>query len=141
MTKTAFLLLGVALAFYNVGAIWAHEVDIFRTWKLIDPKDFAAVQTAHWRKLPYWIFAPVWLALIGSTALIWYHPVGSPGWAIGSNVACQTLAIVLTALLWGRQQAELSRDPACVTQPLPQEDRSDALGANVLINVYAFIMS
>jgi hypothetical protein len=44
------LLANLALAFYNVGTIWAHEVDIFRSWKLIDPKDFPAVQRAHWKK-------------------------------------------------------------------------------------------
>src|SRR5208337_3268513 len=42
-----FLLLNLAFAFYNVGTIWAHEVDIFRSWKLIDPKNFLAVQTVH----------------------------------------------------------------------------------------------
>jgi len=35
MEPNAFLLFNVALAFYNVGTIWAHEIDIFRTWKLI----------------------------------------------------------------------------------------------------------
>jgi hypothetical protein len=24
----------LALAFYNVGTIWAHEIDTFRSWKL-----------------------------------------------------------------------------------------------------------
>ena len=39
MTSAAFLLLNLVLAFYNVGTIWAHKVDIFRTWKLIDTKE------------------------------------------------------------------------------------------------------
>src|SRR5262252_9225264 len=91
MEPNAFLPFNVALAFYNVGTIWAHEIDIFRTWKLINPKDFSTVQTAHWRKLPYWIFTPVGIAFAGGIALIWYHPRGS--------------------LLWGRWQALLSRDP------------------------------
>jgi hypothetical protein len=42
-SSTAFLLLNLALGFYNVGTIWAHELDIFRAWKLIDPKNFVAV--------------------------------------------------------------------------------------------------
>ena len=74
MTKGTFLLINLALAFYNVGTIWAHEVDIFRTWKLLDPKTFAAVQGVHWKKLPYWVFIPVGLSLIGAVALFWYHP-------------------------------------------------------------------
>jgi hypothetical protein len=35
--QMTFLLANLALAFYNVGTIWAHEIDIFRTWKLLDP--------------------------------------------------------------------------------------------------------
>ena len=52
MTPKVFLLLNLALAFYGVGAIWAHEVDIFRSWKLVDAATFHRVQAAHWRKLP-----------------------------------------------------------------------------------------
>ena len=99
MTPNVFLLLNLVLAFYNVGTIWTHEVDIFRTWKLINPEDFPKVQTAHWRKLPYWIFTPVGLALCGGVALVWYHPTSSPVWAIWANLICQALAIVLTAIL------------------------------------------
>jgi hypothetical protein len=46
-----FLLLNLAIAFNNAGAIWAQEIDIFRSWKLLDPKTFHAVQRVHWRKL------------------------------------------------------------------------------------------
>ena len=73
-----FLLLNLALAFYNVGTIWAHEIDIFRSWKLLDPRNFHAVQRVHWRKLPYWVVTPVSLSLLGSIVLVWYHPSNSP---------------------------------------------------------------
>ena len=53
MVAHVFLLLNLALGFYNVGTIWAHEVDIFRSWRLVDRKDFHALQQTHWRKLPY----------------------------------------------------------------------------------------
>jgi len=112
-----FLLVNLALAFYNVGTIWAHEVDIFRTWTLIGPKDFHAVQRAHWRRLPYWIFTPVALALAGNIALIWYHPAGSPAWAMWSSLLCQCASLVLTAAFWGRWQAALSRDPLGSSSP------------------------
>lgn len=36
MTKEIFLLLNLVLAFYNVGTIWAMEIDIFRNWKVLD---------------------------------------------------------------------------------------------------------
>jgi hypothetical protein len=75
MNPTVFLLLNVALAFYLVGAIWAIEVDIFRSWKFISANDFHVVQTLHWRKLPYWVFAPLGLALIGSTRRISAVPI------------------------------------------------------------------
>jgi hypothetical protein len=140
MTATAFLLLNLALAFYNVGTIWAHEVDIFRTWKLIDPKDFVAVQTTHWRRLPYWIFTPVGLALIGGTALIWYHPANSPAWAMWGNLACQILAMILTAIFLGQWQAKLSRDTLGSQSPYLKKILATHWVRTLLINAYAFIL-
>ena len=110
MTSITFLLLNMALAFYLVGAIWAHEVDIFRNWQVLDPTNFHRLQILHWRKLPYWVFAPLALAFIGSVALVWYHPAGSPVWAIWGNLFCQIVSHILTALMWGPWQAKLSRD-------------------------------
>jgi hypothetical protein len=140
MTSAAFLLLNLVLAFYNVGTIWAHEVDIFRTWKLIDTKDFPRVQTTHWRKLPYWIFTPVGLALIGGIALVWYHPSSSPVWAIYANLACQILAIVLTAFLWGRWQAKLSKDPLGSQSPYLKKILATHWIRTLLINASALIL-
>ncbi len=78
MDGNVLLLLNLALAFYLIGTIWVIEIDIFRSWKLVDPKDFSTVQSVHWHKLPYWIFVPLVLALGGSIALIWVHPPHSP---------------------------------------------------------------
>lgn len=138
-TRT-FLLANLALSFYLVGAIWAVEVDIFRSWKLVDPEDFPAVQGVHWRKLPYWVFVPLGLALIGSIVLIGYHPAGSPGWAIWGNLGCQVLSIVLTAIFWGRWQAKLSRDPAGPKSAYLTTILKTHWVRTALINAYAFIM-
>jgi hypothetical protein len=110
MSTNAFLLVNVAIAFYNVGAVWAHEVDIFRSWKLIDPKDFHTIQRNHWHKLPYWVFMPIVLGLICGIVLISYRPEQAPLWAIGGALLCQILSLVLTAIFWGRWQAKLARD-------------------------------
>jgi len=117
MNPRVFLLLNLALAFYNVGTIWAHEVDIFRSWKLVPQDAFHNVQAVHWRKLPYWVLLPVGLGLAGSIALIWYRPVDSPAWAVWCALACQIAAHVLTALMWGPWQAKLSKDPLGPTSP------------------------
>ena len=117
MSSALFLLLNLALAFYNFGTVWAHEVDIFRSWKLIDAKNFHEIQRVHWRKLPYWIFTPIGLALIGGSVLIWYHPASSPLWTIGGALVCQVLSIVLTAILWGRWQAKLALDARGAQSP------------------------
>jgi hypothetical protein len=111
-----FLLLNLALGFYNVGTIWAHEIDIFRSWQLVGPA-FHQIQEAHWRKLPYWALAPVAVAFFGSIALLWYHPARSPASAIGGVFACQLASAILTALYWGRWQAALSRDPLGAQSP------------------------
>jgi hypothetical protein len=111
MNPLVFLVLNLALGCYNAGTIWAMETDIFRSWKLVGSQEFHTVQEVHWRKLPYWIFTPVGLALAGSVALIWYHPLGSPAWAIWGVPAAQSLSLVLTAIFWGPWQARLSKDP------------------------------
>ena len=140
MTPNVLLLLNLVLAFYNVGTIWAHELDIFRTWKLISPEDFPKVQRAHWRKLPYWIFTPVGSALCGAVALVWYHPVGSPVWAIWANLSCQVLAIVLTAMLWGQWQAKLAKDPLGSRSQYLTKILETHWMRTLLINAYAFIL-
>lgn len=111
MNRETFLLVNLALAFYGVGAIWAHEVDIFRSWKLLDAAGFRRVQEVHWRKLPFWVFAPVGVTFAGSIALLWYRPAGSPSWLPWTAFACLLTSHLLTAFLWGPWQAKLSRDP------------------------------
>ena len=135
-----FLLLNLALGFYNVGTIWAHEVDIFRTWKLVDPKDFSRIQGAHWKKLPYWIFIPVGLAFAGSIALIGYHLAGSPDWAVWGNFICQLLSLLLTALFWGRWQAKLSDDTRGSQSPYLAKILRTHWIRTLLINTSAFIL-
>ena len=98
------------------------------------------MQTTHWRKLPYWIFTPVGLALIGGIALVWYHPRSSPVWAIYANLACQILAIVLTAFLWGRWQAKLSKDPLGSRSPYLKKILATHWIRTLLINASALIL-
>jgi hypothetical protein len=95
VNPTVFLLLNLALAFYLVGAVYAIEVDIFRSWRLVGTSHFHTVQTVHWRKLPYWVFAPLGLALIGSFVLLGYHPAIAPAWARWGNLGCQLASHLL----------------------------------------------
>ncbi len=134
------LLLNLALAFYLAGTIWAHEIDIFRSWKLVDAKDFHTVQGVHWRKLPYWIFAPFGLALAGSIGLIWIHPGGSPAWAIWGNLCCQLAALLLTGAFWGPWQAKLSKDPAGPNSSYLARILKTHWIRTALVNGYAIIM-
>lgn len=140
MSPKIFLLLNLTVGFYNVGTIWAHEVDIFRSWKLIDPKDFPRVQTVHWRKLPFWIFLPVGLGLAGSVALIWYHPASSPLWGFWGVPACQILSLILTGIFWGRWQARLSRDPSGPKSPYLMKILKTHWIRTLLVNLNALIL-
>ena len=140
MNPHVFLLLNLALAFYNVGTIWAHEVDIFRSWKLIDPTSFPKVQAAHWRKLPFWVFVPVGASLLGSVALAAYHPIGSPLWCIWGVLVCQILSLGLTAMYWGRWQAGLSQDPLASRSPYLARILGTHWVRTVLVNSSAFIL-
>jgi len=139
MNTIIFLILNLAIAFYNVGTIWAMEVDIFRSWKLVG-SDFHKVQEVHWKKLPYWIFAPVGLAFIGSSVLLWYHPVGSPAWAIWGVFLFQTLSLILTAIFWGQWQTKLSKDPLGSKSPYLTKILKTHWIRTLLINAYAFVM-
>ena len=139
MSPTTFLTLNVALAFYNVGTIWAHEVDIFRTWKLVDARSFLPIQTAHWRRLPYWVLAPVGLAFAGSIGLLGFHPSASPAWGFWGGFSCQLASLVLTALFWGRWQAKLSRDERGSRSPYLAKILSTHWVRTLLINACALI--
>jgi hypothetical protein len=140
MTATTFLVLNLALAFYDVGAIWAHEVDIFRSWRLVEPANFHHVQRAHWKKLPYWVFVPVGLSLIGAVALIWYHPPQSPAWAVWTALACQLAAHIGTAVYWGPLQARLSQDSRGSASPYLERILSTHWLRTLFINSYAFVL-
>jgi hypothetical protein len=148
-----FLLLDLALAFSNVGTIWAHEMDIFRSWKLLDPSNFHAVQRLHWRKLPYWVLLPVGLSLLGSIVLIWYHPGNSPLWSVagaffssmaiagpafvGDHGSRERISIRLhhslqwslraTAKQSGAAERSLGRD-CFVAQSAPRNDSANLIG-------------
>ena len=131
------LLLNLALAFYNVGTIWAHEIDIFRSWMLVDAENFPSIHVAHWRKLPYWIFAPFGVSFVGGVALVWIHPVDSPLWAIYSALICQILASLLTAVFWGRWQAQLATDPMGPESPYLEKILKTHWIRTLLVNAYA----
>jgi hypothetical protein len=140
MTPNVFLLLNLALAFYGAGAIWAHEVDIFRSWKLLDAVTFRRVQATHWRKLPYWVLAPVALTLAGSIALIWVHPARSPRWMAWAAASCQVSTHLLTAVVWGPWQAKLSRDERGPASPYLARILATHWLRTLLINLYAFLL-
>lgn len=140
MTKEIFLLINLSLAFYNVGTIWAHEIDIFRTWKFLDPKTFRAVQTVHWHKLTFWVFIPVGLALVGSILLFWYHPDSVPIWQIWVAFLFQIVSHLLTAVFWGRWQAKLSTDDQGGASPYLTKILKTHWIRTILINGYGFML-
>ena len=140
MTKQVFLLLNLALAFYNIGTIWAMEVDIFRSWRPLDPKTFKFLQTIHWKKLPYWIFLPVIIAFIGSIILFWYHPDKIRIWEIWIVFLIQFISHILTAIFWGQWQAKLSKDELGGASPYLDKILKTHWIRTSLITVYGLML-
>jgi hypothetical protein len=140
MTPRLFLLLNLALAFYNVGTIWAHEVDIFRSWKLVSAGDFHRVQAVHWRKLPYWVLAPAGVALLGAFAMLRYQVADSPPALVWCAVACQVATLALTVILWGRWQAKLARDDAGPNSQYLARILSTHWLRTSLVTIYAVVL-
>jgi hypothetical protein len=141
MTPEIFLVLNLALAFYNVGTIWAHEIDIFRSWKLLsDPQIFHTVQSVHWKKLPYWVFIPVALSFIGSIALFRYHPNEIRNWEIWMAFTFQLLSHLLTAITWGQWQAKLSKDKEGNASPWLAKILKTHWIRTLLISAYALAL-
>lgn len=140
MTPLTFLILNLALGFYNNGTVWANEVDIFRSWKLVGKNDFPRIQATHWKKLLYWVIIPWGLELAGSAALIWYHPVGSPIWAIYGGFTCIWLSLILTLFMWGPWQGKLSRDPLGSGSPYLAKILNTHWIRTLLVNAYALIL-
>jgi hypothetical protein len=140
MSDKTFLVLNLAIAFYNVGTIWAHEVDIFRGWKFLDPKTFSTVQQAHWKKLTYWIFIPVGVSFLGSIGLFKYHPISVPFWLIVTAFLVQLSSHVLTGIFWGQWQAKLSKDNLGGESPYLRKILKTHWVRTVLITTYAFLL-
>jgi hypothetical protein len=140
MTKSIFLLFNLVIAFYNVGTIWAHEIDIFRHWKFLDRKTFDIVRNEHWKKIPYWVFIPVGFSFIGSVTLIWYHPERSPSWAIWGSFFSQIFSHLLTILFWGRWQAQLTNEILGAQSPILDKIIKTHWIRTALINIYALIL-
>jgi len=133
MTKEVFLVLNLTLAFYNVDTIWAHEVDIFRTWKLLtDPKIFHSVQEVHWIKLPYWVFMPLGIAFLGSIALFWYHPDQIRMWEIVVAFGSQQASHILTAFFLGAMAGKTFKRYFREFRYIPRKNVRNALVQNRL---------
>lgn len=123
-----------------MGAIWAHEIDIFRSWRLISREDFVRIQTAHWRKLPYWIFTPLGLALLGSAGV---DLVSSPDFAwlgdLGKSERSTHIPFSDRDFL-GKWQSQLSKDERGPESSYLTKILSTHWIRTLLINAYGGIL-
>jgi hypothetical protein len=140
ISKETFLILNLAIAFYNIGTIWAHEIDILRTWKLLDPKTFHIVKEVHRKKIPYWILIPVGLSFIGSIVLFWYHSDKIPNWEIWVTFMLQFISLFLTAIFFVKWQAKLAKDELGGASPWLDKILRTHWIRTVLINTYGLML-
>ena len=83
---------------------------------------------------------PIGFALIGGVLLIWYHPANTPSFAIYGALISQMLALILTALLWGRWQARLAEDPLGPRSPYLNRILRTHWIRTLLISAYAVFL-
>jgi hypothetical protein len=103
------LLVAFALGAYGTGLIWAMELSVFRSWQLIgDPGSFDRVRAAHWRQVPYYVFAPIGVLFIATIALLVHHPPSVAATPLWTSFALQLASHVLTGMTWGRWQARIA---------------------------------
>src|SRR5579862_5319325 len=106
MNKAQWVLLTTfAASFYGVGNIWMTQFG-WRLWPYVAPGDFGAYHNAWWAMIKPVIFPVAAVAFLGAFALIWWRPAGVTAAPVWLNVGIQALIYTLTALFWGRWQAQ-----------------------------------
>jgi hypothetical protein len=138
--KIIFLLAILALAFYGIGTIWVIELDVFRTWKMLDKPTFDRVRSAHWKKLPYFVFIPVGILFIGSIVLLFVHPDNSPVALIWGAFLSQAVSHLLTGLFWGRWQAKIASNNIGPADPLLDKIIRTHWVRTALVNINGIIL-
>ncbi len=99
------LIITLAATFYGVGNIWMTEFG-WRLWPYVAPADFGAYHNAWWAMIKPVVFPVAAVAFFGAFALIWWRPTGVSSAAVWLNIAIQVLIYALTAMFWGRWQAQ-----------------------------------
>lgn len=106
MNKAQWVLLTTfAASFYGVGNIWMTQFG-WRLWPYVAPADFGAYHNAWWAMIKPVIFPVAAVAFFGAFALIWWRPAGVTAALVWLNVGIQVLIYALTAIFWGRWQAQ-----------------------------------
>jgi len=94
-----------AASFYGVGNIWMTQLG-WRLWPYVSPGDFAAYHAAWWALIRPVVFPVAAGAFLGSIVMIWWRPAGVTAVPVWLSVGLQVLTYTLTAVLWGRWQAQ-----------------------------------
>ena len=78
----------------------------WRLWPYVAPADFGAYHNAWWAMIKPIVFPVAAVAFFGAFALIWWRPAGVTAAAVWLNIGIQLLIYALTAIFWGRWQAQ-----------------------------------
>lgn len=106
MDKTQWILvITFAACFYGVGNIWMTQFG-WRLWPYVDPDDFGPYHNAWWTMIKPVVFPVAAIAVLGSIALIWWRPEGVRAVLVWLNIGLLTATYLLTAIFWGRWQAQ-----------------------------------
>jgi hypothetical protein len=108
MNSNVLLLVVLVLSFYGAGLIWSVQLIVFRSWQLLGNADeLHKVQADYWRKLPWFVFAPVGILFILTIVLLRQPPPFTPEALVWASFWLQLLSHSMTVLMWARWERRI----------------------------------
>ncbi len=106
--------MNLAVAFYNMAAMWLFQLDVYPSWSGIPTADFGPAQNTHLLAVAAAVFPPALAATVFATILVVTRPRTYPAGLLRAGLVLQTVTWALTAFVFGPWQGRLTEGGASV---------------------------